>query len=180
MSTTLRSKSATRFELSELATKHVFRRLIPFLLLMYIIAFLDRSNLSFAKAEFNVDYGISASAYALGAGLFFAGYAIFEIPSNIMLHKVGASWWLARIMVSWGIVSACFMFVNGATSFYILRVLLGIAEAGFFPGVILFLTYWVPAQSPQPGPRHLLHGHRPRRHHRQPALRWPPGPERRR
>jgi sugar phosphate permease len=146
MSTTLTSKSATRFELSELATKHVFRRLIPFLLLMYIIAFLDRSNLSFAKEEFEVSFGISASAYALGAGLFFAGYAIFEIPSNIMLHKVGARWWLARIMVSWGIVSACFMFVNGPTSFYILRVLLGITEAGFFPGVILFLTYWVPGR----------------------------------
>ena len=124
----------------------MFRRLIPFLLLMYIIAFLDRSNLSFAKDEFAVNNGISASAYALGAGLFFAGYAIFEIPSNIMLHKVGARWWLARIMVSWGIVSACFMFVNGPTSFYILRVLLGITEAGFFPGVILFLTYWVPGR----------------------------------
>jgi len=146
MSTTPSSKSATRFELSELATKHVFRRLIPFLLLMYIIAFLDRSNLSFAKDEFEINNGISASAYALGAGLFFAGYAIFEIPSNIMLHKVGARWWLARIMVSWGIVSACFMFVNGPTSFYVLRVLLGITEAGFFPGVILFLTYWVPAR----------------------------------
>jgi hypothetical protein len=106
MSTTVNSKSATRFELSELASKHVFRRLIPFLLLMYIIAFLDRSNLSFAKAEFAVNNGIRASAYALGAGLFFAGYALFEIPSNIMLHKVGASWWFARIMVSWGIVSA--------------------------------------------------------------------------
>jgi len=146
MSTTLNSKSANRFELSELASKHVFRRLIPFLLLMYIIAFLDRSNLSFAKAEFAVNNGISASAYALGAGLFFAGYALFEIPSNIMLHKVGARWWLARIMVSWGIVSAGFMFVTGPTSFYALRVLLGIAEAGFFPGVILFLTYWVPAR----------------------------------
>jgi len=124
----------------------VFRRLIPFLLLMYIIAFLDRSNLSFAKDEFAVNNGIRASAYALGAGLFFARYAIFEIPSNIMLHKVGARWWLARIMVSWGIVSACFMFVNGPTSFYILRVLLSITEAGFFPGVILFLTYWAPGR----------------------------------
>ena len=146
MSTSVSRETAKRFELSELATKHVFRRLIPFLLLMYVIAFLDRSNLSFAKDEFAVNNGISASAYALGAGLFFAGYAIFEIPSNIMLHKVGARWWLARIMVSWGIVSACFMFVTGPTSFYVLRVLLGITEAGFFPGVILFLTYWVPAR----------------------------------
>jgi sugar phosphate permease len=133
-------------ELTEFATKHVFRRVVPFLLLMYVIAFLDRSNVSFAQDEFKVNYGISAAAYALGAGLFFAGYAIFEIPSNIMLHRVGARWWLARIMVTWGIVSACFVFVNGATLFYILRVLLGIAEAGFFPGVILYLTYWVPAR----------------------------------
>jgi len=146
MSTTVSREAANRFELSELATKHVFRRLIPFLLLMYVIAFLDRSNLAFAQDQFKINNGISASAYALGAGLFFAGYAIFEIPSNIMLHKVGARWWLARIMVSWGIVSACFMFVNGTTSFYVLRILLGIAEAGFFPGVILFLTYWVPGR----------------------------------
>ena len=135
-----------RHELSEAATKKVFRRLIPFLLLMYIIAFLDRSNVSFAQKEFEVDFGISASAYAFGAGLFFVGYAVFEIPSNILLHKVGARWWLARIMVSWGIVSAAFMFVQGPISFYVLRFLLGIMEAGFFPGVILFLTYWIPAR----------------------------------
>src|SRR3954463_9473966 len=135
-----------RHDLSEAATKKVFRRLIPFLLLMYIIAFLDRSNVSFAQKEFEVDFGISASAYAFGAGLFFVGYAVFEIPSNILLHKVGARWWLARIMVTWGVVAACFMFVQGPTSFYILRFLLGVTEAGFFPGVILFLTYWVPAR----------------------------------
>src|SRR3954449_10174280 len=135
-----------RLELSELATKKVFRRLIPFLLLMYIIAFLDRSNVSFAQKEFEVDFGISAAAYAFGAGLFFVGYAIFEVPSNILLHKVGARWWLARIMVSWGIIAAAFVFVQGPTSFYILRFLLGIMEAGFFPGVILFLTYWIPAR----------------------------------
>jgi sugar phosphate permease len=133
-------------ELAELGSKHVFRRLVPFLLLMYVIAFLDRSNVSFAQKEFQVNFGISAAAYSFGAGLFFAGYALFEIPSNVMLHKVGARWWLARIMVSWGIVAACFAFVNGPVSFYVLRVLLGIAEAGFFPGVILFLTYWVPAR----------------------------------
>ncbi|MDQ6896730.1 MAG: MFS transporter [Actinomycetota bacterium] len=135
-----------RHDLSELATKKVFRRLVPFLLLMYIIAFLDRSNVSFAQQEFQADFGISATAYAFGAGLFFVGYAIFEVPSNILLHKVGAKWWLARIMVTWGIVAAAFMFVTGATSFYILRFLLGVCEAGFFPGVILFLTYWVPAR----------------------------------
>ena len=135
-----------RHELSERATKKVFRRLIPFLLLMYVIAFLDRSNVSFAQKEFEVDFGISAGAYAFGAGLFFVGYAVFEVPSNILLHKVGAKWWLARIMVSWGIVAACFTFVQGPTSFYVLRFLLGVTEAGFFPGVILFLTYWIPAR----------------------------------
>src|SRR3954463_1416732 len=135
-----------RHDLSEAATKKVFRRLIPFLLLMYIIAFLDRSNVSFAQKEFEVDFGISASAYAFGAGLFFVGYAVFEIPSNILLHKVGARWWLARIMVTWGLVAAAFVFVQGPGSFYALRFLLGGAAAGFPPGVILYLTYWVPAR----------------------------------
>ncbi|HEY5820393.1 MAG TPA: MFS transporter [Propionibacteriaceae bacterium] len=135
-----------RHELSEVATKKVFRRLLPFLLLMYVIAFLDRSNVSFAQKEFEIDFGISAGAYAFGAGLFFVGYAVFEVPSNILLHKVGARWWLARIMVTWGIVAACFTFVQGEKSFYLLRFLLGVTEAGFFPGVILFLTYWIPAR----------------------------------
>src|SRR4051795_1189254 len=144
MSTTL--DASRRLELSERATKKVFRRLVPFLLLMYVIAFLDRSNVSFAQKEFEVDFGISAGAYAFGAGLFFVGYAIFEVPSNLLLHKVGARWWLARIMVTWGIVAVAFMFVQGPTSFYILRFLLGVAEAGFFPGVILYLTYWIPAR----------------------------------
>jgi sugar phosphate permease len=135
-----------RHDLSEAATKRVFRRLVPFLLLMYVIAFLDRSNVSFAQKEFEVNFGISAAAYAFGAGLFFVGYAIFEIPSNLLLHKVGARWWLARIMVTWGIIAAAFVFVQGPTSFYVLRFLLGVAEAGFFPGVILYLTYWIPAR----------------------------------
>jgi sugar phosphate permease len=144
--TTIAEAARRRHDLSELATKKVFRRLIPFLLLMYIIAFLDRSNVSFAQKEFETDFGISAAAYAFGAGLFFVGYAIFEVPSNILLHKVGARWWLARIMVTWGIVAACFTFVQGEKSFYLLRFLLGVTEAGFFPGVILFLTYWIPAR----------------------------------
>lgn len=137
---------ARRYDLSENATKKVFKHLIPFLLLMYVIAFLDRSNVGFAKTEFEVDFGISAGAYAFGAGLFFIGYAVFEVPSNIMMHKVGAKWWMARIMISWGLVAAAFFFVTGPVSFYILRFLLGVAEAGFFPGVILYLTYWVPAR----------------------------------
>ncbi len=143
---TTASATARRLALSEQATSHVFRRLVPFLLLMYVIAFLDRSNVSFAQQEWEANLGISAAAYAFGAGLFFVGYAIFEVPSNLLLHKVGARWWLARIMVTWGIVSTCFMFVQGPASFYALRFLLGITEAGFFPGVILYLTYWVPAR----------------------------------
>jgi sugar phosphate permease len=146
MSDTITEAARRRHDLSELATKKVFRRLIPFLLLMYIIAFLDRSNVSFAQAEFKTDFGIGTAAYGFGAGLFFVGYAIFEVPSNILLHRVGARWWLARIMVTWGIVAACFTFVQGPKSFYLLRFLLGICEAGFFPGVILFLTYWIPAR----------------------------------
>lgn len=146
MSDTATTDARRRHDLSELATKKVFRRLVPFLLLMYVIAFLDRSNVSFAQQEFQADFGISAASYAFGAGLFFVGYAVFEVPSNILLHKVGAKWWLARIMVTWGIVAVAFMFVTGTTSFYILRFLLGVCEAGFFPGVILFLTYWVPAR----------------------------------
>src|SRR5512133_3264421 len=89
-----------RHDLSEAATKKVFRRLIPFLLLMYVIAFLDRSNVSFAQKEFQADFGISAASYAFGAGLFFVGYAIFEVPSNLLLHRVGARWWLSRLMVA--------------------------------------------------------------------------------
>jgi sugar phosphate permease len=135
-----------RHELSDAATKKVFKRLLPFLLLMYVIAFLDRSNVSFAQQEFEVDFGISAASYAFGAGLFFVGYAIFEVPSNLLLHRVGAKWWLSRIMVTWGLVAAAFMFIQGPISFYILRFLLGVMEAGFFPGVILYLTYWVPAR----------------------------------
>ncbi|QPZ38914.1 MFS transporter [Paramicrobacterium chengjingii] len=119
-------------------------RLIPILLLMYILAFLDRSNLGFAKEAFQADTGISNAAYALGAGIFFLGYAAVEVPSNIIMRKVGAKIWMARIMVTWGIVSTLMVFAHNEWIFYLLRVLLGVAEAGFFPGVILFLTYWIP------------------------------------
>lgn len=126
------------------ASRKVMFRLMPFLMLMYIIAFLDRTNIGFAEQSLEIHAGISTAAYAFGAGLFFVGYAVFEVPSNLLMHKVGARWWLARIMVTWGLVAAGFMFVNSTTSFYILRFLLGVAEAGFFPGVILYLTYWFP------------------------------------
>lgn len=126
------------------AVRRAAKRLIPFLLLMYVIAFLDRSNVGFAKEELEVDLGLSASAYALGAGLFFVGYAVFEVPSNLVMHRVGARWWMARIMITWGVVATAFMFVNGETMFYVLRFVLGVCEAGFFPGVLLYLTYWFP------------------------------------
>ncbi|HWU30418.1 MAG TPA: MFS transporter [Microbacterium sp.] len=137
------SQSSTRPELAAIVRK-VTLRLIPILLLMYILAFLDRANLGFAKVAWQADTGISDAAYALGAGIFFVGYAIFEIPSNLLMRRVGAKIWLARIMISWGTVSSLMIFATNEWAFYILRVLLGITEAGFFPGVILFLTYWIP------------------------------------
>jgi MFS family permease len=128
------------------AVKRAARRLVPFLLLMYIIAFLDRANISFAKHALELREGIGPRVYAMGAGIFFVGYALLEIPSNLILHRIGARRWLARIMVTWGLISAATIFVEGSRSFYLLRLLLGAAEAGFFPGVILYLTYWFPAR----------------------------------
>ena len=138
------TKTTSRSPALAAVVRKVTWRLIPILLLMYILAFLDRSNLGFAKAAFQADTGISDAAYALGAGIFFLGYAALEIPSNLIMRRVGAKIWMARIMVTWGIVSALMMFATNEVYFYILRVLLGITEAGFFPGVILFLTYWIP------------------------------------
>lgn len=119
-------------------------RLLPLIVLMFALAMLDRSNVGFVKQYIEVDAGIGASAYAFGAGIFFIGYALFEVPSNLILHKVGARLWLSRIMVTWGLVSIAMIFVRDPISFYILRFLLGVAEAGFSPGVILYLTYWFP------------------------------------
>jgi len=142
---TLQTVTSPDREIVAAALKKVTKHLIPFLLLMYVIAFIDRTNLGWAQQEWEADYGISTMAYTFGATLFFIGYAIFEVPSNLIMHKVGARWWMTRIMITWGIVAACFMFVQGPTSFYALRFLLGVAEAGFFPGVMLYLTYWYPA-----------------------------------
>lgn len=121
-------------------------RLIPFLLLCYIVAYLDRVNVGFAKLKMLQDLGLSETVYGLGAGIFFIGYFLFEVPSNVILHRVGARIWIARIMLTWGGISAAMMFVSSATSFYVVRFLLGVAEAGFFPGIILYLTYWYPAE----------------------------------
>ncbi len=122
-------------------------RLMPFLLLMYILGFLNRTNIGFAKDALRTSAHISSAAYALGAGLFFLSYAAFEVPSNLIMHRVGARIWMTRIMVTWGLVSAAMIFADGKWSFYVLRLLLGAAEAGFFPGVILYLTYWFPNRS---------------------------------
>ena len=125
--------------------KKITWRLIPFLLFCYILSYLDRVNIGFAKLQMLSDLQFSEAVYGLGAGVFFLGYFFFEVPSNIIMHKVGARRWIARIMISWGILSAAMMFVNSATSFYVLRFLLGLAEAGFFPGIIYYLTRWYPA-----------------------------------
>lgn len=120
-------------------------RLIPFLGLCYIVAYIDRINVGFAKLQMSGDLRFSETVYGLGAGIFFIGYFLFEVPSNLILHKVGARLWIARIMVSWGAISSAMMLVSSPTQFYVMRFLLGVAEAGFFPGVILYLTYWYPA-----------------------------------
>ena len=120
-------------------------RIVPFLMLCYIVAYLDRVNVGFAKLQMLNDLKFSDTVFGLGAGVFFIGYFLFEVPSNVILHRVGARVWIARIMLTWAVISGAFMFVNTPTSFYIMRFLLGLAEAGFFPGIILYLTYWYPA-----------------------------------
>ncbi len=121
-------------------------RIVPFIMLLYFIAYLDRVNIGFAALQMNEDIGLSAAAFGFGAGVFFIGYFLFEVPSNLILYKVGARRWIARIMLTWGLISAGMAFVEGSTSFYILRFLLGAAEAGFFPGIILYLGFWFPAR----------------------------------
>jgi MFS transporter, ACS family, tartrate transporter len=123
----------------------VNRRLIPFLFLCYVVAYVDRVNIGFAAADLQRDLGLSDYAYGLGGGLFFLGYFLFEIPSNLILERVGARLWIARIMIVWGLISMATIWITDTRSFYVARVLLGAAEAGFFPGVVLYLTYWIPA-----------------------------------
>jgi ACS family tartrate transporter-like MFS transporter len=130
---------------SAVVIPRVIRRLIPFIFLCYVVAYVDRVNIGFAQRDLQRDLGLSDAVYGLGGGLFFLGYCLFEVPSNLVLERVGARLWIARIMIVWGLVSMAMMFVVGQWSFYALRVLLGIAEAGFFPGMVLYLTYWIPA-----------------------------------
>jgi len=131
--------------LEQRTMKKVGWRLLPLIIIIYFIAYIDRTNVGFAAISMNADLGFTAYIYGWGAGIFFLGYALFEVPSNVILHRVGARVWIARIMVTWGIVSGCMVFVTGATSFLVTRFLLGVAEAGFFPGVLLYFTYWFPA-----------------------------------
>ena len=123
----------------------VARRLLPMLIACYFVAYLDRVNVGFASLTMNKALGFSSAVYGFGGGIFFLGYFIFEVPSNLLLSKVGARRWIARILVTWGIISGCMAFVTGPWSFYTLRFLLGIAEAGFFPGIVLYLTWWFPS-----------------------------------
>ena len=129
----------------ELVSK-VTRRFVPFLILLYLIAYLDRVNVGFAALTMNKDLGISPYVFGLGAGFFFLGYFLFEVPSNLALEKFGARRWIARIMITWGLMASAMALVRGPASFLVLRFLLGVAEAGFFPGIVLYLTYWYPAR----------------------------------
>jgi len=120
-------------------------RLLPFLFICYVAAYLDRVNVGFAKLQMLSDLKFSESVYGLGAGIFFIGYFVFEVPSNVLLHRVGARLWISRIMMTWAVVSAVSLFVKTPAMFYLVRFLLGVAEAGFFPGIVLYLTYWYPS-----------------------------------
>ncbi len=132
--------------LGQLTLRKVSRHIIPFIFVLYIIAFLDRVNLGYAALTMNKELGLSSAVFGLISGIFFLGYFIFEVPSNILMHRIGARVWIARIMISWGIVVIVTAWVSNATHLYILRFLLGVAEAGFFPGIILYITYWFPAK----------------------------------
>src|SRR5271168_4877717 len=131
--------------LEQRAIRKITWRLIPFLMLLYFVAFLDRINVGFAALTMNKDIGLTAQMFGLGSGIFFLGYFVFEVPSTIILHKVGARFWIGRVMITWGLVSVAMAFTRGPVSFYVLRFLLGLAEAGFFPGIILYISYWFPS-----------------------------------
>ena len=133
-------------DLEQRTLRKISWRIVPFIMLLYFIAYIDRVNIGFAALTMNKDLGFSSAVFGFGAGIFFVGYFLFEVPSNIILEKVGARLWIARVMITWGILSAIFAFIKGETSFYVLRFLLGAAEAGFFPGIILYLSYWFPVR----------------------------------
>jgi sugar phosphate permease len=136
--------TAAPSELERVTVRKALFRLIPFLMVCYVVAYLNRVNLSFAALQMNKDLGLTAAAYGLGAGIFFLTYCLCEIPSNLLLHRFGASNWIARIMLTWGVCAVAMAFVRGSLSFYGVRLLLGAAEAGFYPGVLYFITLWFP------------------------------------
>lgn len=140
------SSENPQLAVEEALYRKVALRLIPLLLACYVVAYLDRVNVGFAKLQMMDQLGFSDTVYGLGAGMFFIGYFLFEVPSNIILHRMGARVWIGRIMISWGLISAAMMFVTTPMTFYVMRFFLGVAEAGFFPGIILYLTYWYPAE----------------------------------
>ena len=134
-------------EIRPITLRKLFLRLVPFLVVLYVVAFLDRVNIGFAALQMNADLGITATQFGFGSGMFFIGYCLAEIPSNLILARVGARLWIARIMITWGLLAAAMMLVRTAGQFYVLRFLLGVAEAGFFPGVVFYLGSWFPAAS---------------------------------
>jgi len=136
---------ATEAALGRATMARVTRRLLPMLMLCYFVAYLDRVNIGFAGLTMNKDLGFSSAVFGFGGGIFFLGYFLFEVPSNVILEKVGARTWIARILVSWGIVSGLTALSVGPYSFFTIRFVLGLAEAGFFPGIILYLTWWFPS-----------------------------------
>ena len=133
-------------EIEKRTLKKITWRIVPFIMILYLIAYIDRVNIGFAALTMKEDLGFTASVLGFGAGIFFLGYFLFEVPSNVILHKVGARIWIARVMLTWGLIAGGMAFVDSTTSFYIMRFLLGVAEAGFFPGIILYLSYWFPAR----------------------------------
>ena len=137
--------------------RRVILRLVPFLMICYFFALLDRVNVGFAALQMNKDLGLTPATFGFGASLFFVSYFLVEVPSNLALQKFGARRWIARIMITWGLVTACMAFVVGPNSLYAMRFILGAAEAGFFPGAVLYLTYWLPAEyRAHPGDLHGL------------------------
>jgi ACS family tartrate transporter-like MFS transporter len=142
---TVRERKHLSATLEKAVLGKVTWRLIPFLFLLYIFNYLDRTNVSVAALTMKSDLGMSDAVYGLGAGMFFVGYVLFEVPSNLILERVGARFWIGRIMMTWGVISVAMMHVHSPATFYALRFLLGVAEAGFFPGIVLYLSYWFPA-----------------------------------
>ncbi|MDU5780601.1 MAG: MFS transporter [Pantoea sp.] len=138
--------SSAPSELERQTVRRVVWRILPFLIVCYLIAIIDRGNIGMASLQMNEDLGLSKAVFGLASSLFFIGYFLFEVPSNLAMQKIGAKIWISRIMITWGIVSVCTAFVQSSEMLYLLRFLLGAAEAGFFPGVILYLTYWIPAK----------------------------------